>query len=383
MAWADLSANGVYVTYQALMDKVSGRDWLALGSILLALPDGRAQGDSALQVAVLLDESLAAEADAVRAAAPPQAESGIQADATGPADRRDSSMAGSPEPLAISVGPRHDADGVTWGDVDAARVAELVAMEKAIAQRVSEKLGLELNLIETDYFLFYTDLPPKEAYEWQRLLDLMYQRVSYLLEIPEGVNVFKGKALVFFFKDKQGFVDFEREFYQNSVTYEAGICHQHFSGEVRIAFYQIDDEPQLRQVMVHEAAHGVVHRFRSPRRIDSWLNEGIAEWTAYSVINYKQPFKWKKQQSAEAVKQAGRIDPAFFSDQDFKPDFYGTSLAMVELLLRRGRPKFIAFIHGIKDGLTWQESLAEHYDMSPDELVRAYGRSIGARDLEM
>lgn len=376
--WTHLTANSAFVVYQSLMDKALARDWLDLGTLLMAMPEGGDQGESALQVAVLLDETLAEEADAARASRPEPAPS---TPPTG--DRRDSSQALFPEPvLPADVPPQQaDAANATWNDVAPEQFEQLVEREKAMAGRVGAELGVNLNLIETDYFLLYTDLDPKDAYEWQRVLDLMYQRVSYLLEIPEGVNVFKGKATVFLFKHKEQFVAFEREFYQNQVTFEAGICHQHFTGEVRIAFHQIDDELQMKQIMIHEAAHGVIHRYRSPRRVTSWLNEGIAEWTAFSVVNYKQPYKWKKRESANVVKQRGRFDPAFFDDDNYKADYYGTSLAMVELLLRRGRPRFIAFVNGIKDGLTWQESLLEHYEMTPDDLISAYGRSIGMRDL--
>lgn len=370
VAWIELSANSTFMLYQGLMDKTSASDWLELGRILTKMPDGGQQSENALQVAVLLDEALAPEADVVRAARVKPAQ---------PADHYDPSPALFPEPLPEA--DQEPAQQVTWNDVAPEQFEQLVEREKALAGQVGDRLGVNLNLIETDYFLFYTDLEPKEAYEWQRVLDLMYQRVSYLLEIPDGVNVFKGKATVFLFQHKDHFIAFEREFYQNQVTFEAGICHQHFTGEVRIAFHQIDDEKQLQQIMVHEAAHGVVHRYRSPNRIASWLNEGIAEWTAYSVVNYKQPYKWKKRASANVVKERGRFDPEFFNDDNYKVDFYGTSLAMVELLQRRGRPRFIAFINGIKDGLTWQESLLEHYEMTPDDLVSAYGKSIGIRDL--
>ena len=376
--WTQLTADSAFVVYQSLMDKTLARDWLDLGALLIQMPDGAEQAESALQVAVLLDEALAEEADAARASRPVPEQA---VDLT--ADRRDQSTALFPEPIASNDEPTRQpaASEATWNDVTPEQFEQLVEREKAMAAHVGNLLSVELNLIETDYFLFYTDLDPREAYEWQRVLDLMYERVGDLLDIPDGVNVFKGKATVFLFKHKEQFVAFERDFYQNNVTFEAGICHQHYTGEVRIAFHQIDDEKQLKQIMVHEAAHGVVHRFRSPRRIASWLNEGIAEWTANSVVNYKQPFKWKKRESARVIKERGTFDPDFFEDDRYKADFYGTSLAMVELLLRRGKPRFIAFVNGIKDGLTWQESLLEHYGMTPDDLILAYGRSIGMRDL--
>ena len=286
----------------------------------------------------------------------------------------------------LMSGPGAQADApataMTWQQVDALDTQDPVAQDKAFAQRVARQLGLSFHLVETDYFLFYTNLSPREAYEWQRVLDLMYERVSYLLGIPKDTNVFKGKALVFMFAEKGQFAAFERQFYQHEVTLEAALCHQHDRGQVRIALYKLEDEKYLKQVMIHESAHGVVHRFHSPARVIVWLNEGIAEWTASRVLNYPQPYKWKKKVSAKDIRQKGQFDQAFFFPDAFPSQHYGTALAMVEILLRRGRPRFIRFIGAIKEGKTWQQSLRDEYDLSPDDLVRLYGQTINLPHLQ-
>ncbi len=356
LAWAGFQPANVDQLYRAVMDQDDPQHWLELGRVLSGITGGDTLSDHALKEAVTLDATLTGQADLIR---------------------RQRGRADAPRNLAAG-----SQNAWTWEAIDAADPADPVARDKAFAAHVAQALGLTFNVVETDYFLFYTNLSKREAYEWQRLLDLMYDRVSYLLGIPKGVNVFKGKALVFMFAEKGQFAAFERRFYEHEVTFEAALCHQHDTGEVRIALYKLEDDKYLKQVMIHEAAHGVVHRFHSPQRVVVWLNEGIAEWTASRVLNYTQPYKWKKKVSADHIRRQGRLDADFFQEGGFSAERYGSSLAMVEILLRRGRPKFVQFIREIKDGKPWQESLRDKYDLSPDDLTRLYGQTIGMPNLK-
>ncbi|MEM6332951.1 MAG: hypothetical protein AAF823_06390 [Planctomycetota bacterium] len=272
--------------------------------------------------------------------------------------------------------------GYTWGDTTVDTALAFVNAEKAFARSVEAELGVTFNLVETDYFLFYTDLSEREAYEWQRVLDLMYERVSSLLGIPDGINVFRGKATVFLFADKRGFVEFEQRFYNHRVSFEAGICHQHGTGEVRIAFYRIDHERAMRQLMVHEAAHGVVHRYRSPNRVPDWINEGIAEWTAFAVLNFVQPFRHREAVSKRAIVARGnRLGEAFWQDGNFAAEDYGAALGLTKVLLRKGRPAFHDFIGQIKDGQSYEAAMQDIYGYGIDRLVALYGRTLNIRDL--
>jgi hypothetical protein len=271
----------------------------------------------------------------------------------------------------------------TWGDTNAATAPAFVVAEKAFAQRVANELGLTLHLVETDRFLFYTDLDPREAHDWQRVLDLMYERVGSLLGVPDGVNLFRGKATVFLFRHQRDFAAFERRFYDHRVTFQAGVCHQHGTGEVRIAFHRIEHDLALRQLMVHEAAHGVLHRFRNPTRIPDWLNEGIAEWAAFRVVNhFPQPFRQREAVSRHAIAERGnRLGEAFWQDGRFAAADYGAAFGLLKILLRKGTPAFQDFVALLKDGTPFPEAIPRVYGYDLSHLVTLYGRSINVRDL--
>ncbi|MEM1208405.1 MAG: hypothetical protein AAGI54_03980 [Planctomycetota bacterium] len=271
----------------------------------------------------------------------------------------------------------------TWGDTNASTAPAFVAAELDFAQRVADELNVRLRLVETDHFLFFTDVSEREARAWEGVLELTYERVAWRLGVPEGVHLFRGKATVFLFRDRADFVAFERAFYNHRVTYEAGICHQHPTGEVRIAFYRIDHERSLRQLMIHETAHGVIHRFRSPTRIPDWLNEGMAEWTADKVLQFSPPFKQREAISKQAILDRGRrLGDAFWQDGRFSAADYGAAYGLVKVLLRKGRPAFCDFIVRLKDGTPYDRAMRAVYGYDVEELVRRYGHTINIRDLK-
>jgi hypothetical protein len=53
---------------------------------------------------------------------------------------------------------------------------------------------------------------------------------------------------------------------------------------------------------------------------------------------------------------------------------------MVHLLAQRPE-LFKLFFNGIKEGLSWQDSLMRAYGMTPEQLTSAYGAAIGVPNL--
>ena len=50
-------------------------------------------------------------------------------------------------------------------------------------------------------------------------------------------------------------------------------------------------------------------------------------------------------------------------------------------MIRTNRKAYVQFIEGMKEGMTWEESLQASYGSSPEQLVAAYGQAIGVPDL--
>ena len=71
----------------------------------------------------------------------------------------------------------------------------------------------------------------------------------------------------------------------------------------------------------------------------------------------------------------------FFQARQLEGWQYGIASAMVDLLIRGNKDAFRVFFDGIKEGLTWQDSLQRAYGATPQELVTLYGRAIGVPNL--
>ena len=260
---------------------------------------------------------------------------------------------------------------------------------KNFAAEAGKKLNKELLLQETKYFLFYSDLPVVEARNWAGLLDRMYARLAELFAIdreprPPGtgkgdfVNVWAGKALVFVFQGADDYRRFEQVVHRTDAGGTAGLCHCFGDGRVHIAFYRQQDELTFAHVLVHESVHGFVHRFRTPAVVPSWANEGLAEVIASELVPRNGRAKERELLARQGL-QTRRELGDMFEARHIESWAYPVAETLCAYMIRQNKRNYVQFINGIKDGLTWEQSLEQRYKAPKDRLVRAYRESIGLK----
>ncbi len=241
---------------------------------------------------------------------------------------------------------------------------------------------LPLQLYETQYFLFLTDMPPAQVQPYINQLDKMNETLGQSFGFAPGHNVWRGKAVVVVFVSEAAFAEFEQSIMGTSVPSGVqGLCHQVSDGRVTVACYRGDSPDFLAVVLVHETAHGYVHRYKSTKDIPVWLNEGIADWIAGVAVSSSPEVSQRQREAAEQLRQSGTFGRQFFSADSLERWQYGAGSAIVQLMINENRQLFQLFFNGIKEGLTWQDSLMRSYGMTPEELARAYGLSIGIPNL--
>ena len=271
----------------------------------------------------------------------------------------------------------------TWQPKIAIASKDAIASEDHYANSVSASLNIQLKRYETKYFLLYTNIAPDAALKWEKQLDPIYAQLTELLSLPKNYNIWRGKAAIYLFKNKDQFVHFEKKYYKNDITYEAALCHQHYTGEVRLALYNTKDQLFLHQLFVHEMMHGIIHRYHTSKRIPTWLNEGISEWASHKIVGDAPMFKLKKDLSKKFLHNTGYLPNDFFGDYTFKPEFYGTAYTLTQTLNDISKNKFIQFIKLIKEHHTWQNALKTAYKMTPGELIQTYAKHIGLKKLPL
>ena len=161
-----------------------------------------------------------------------------------------------------------------------------------------------LQLVETEHFLFCTNIPPQQVGVFIASLDRMYAWMRQTYGIPEEQRVWRGKASIFAFVREDEFIAFERQFMKNDPQAgTAGLCHSDGQRNVCIAVHQGTDADYFGVVLVHETSHGFIHCYKTPTRVPSWVNEGMAEVICF-VDGAVEP---RRQAQREAVPKSPAV----------------------------------------------------------------------------
>ena len=269
-----------------------------------------------------------------------------------------------------------------WPKLTNEQQAKAVEEMKQVAEDVAKKLKHDLLLHETKYFLFYSDLNPREAANWAGLLDRMYARLAELFAVPKGENLWRGKGLIFVFSKADDYRRFEREIAHVDPGSSAGMSHCYSTGIVMIAFYRQPQELSFAHVLVHESVHGFLHRYRSPEHIPSWANEGLAETIATELVLERGRREQVRTSAREFIQQHDNSLGEFFEAEHIQGWQYPVAETMCTFMVSANKRNYVDFINGMKEGLSWQDSLAQRYKAPLDRLVAVYGSWVGVRGLK-
>lgn len=266
-----------------------------------------------------------------------------------------------------------------WEEIPEEEQNEHVEEYKTFLTKVGEHFSaLNMKFYETKYFLFFTDMPAKQVAPYLIQLDKMNELLGRSFGFKPGYNIWRGKAVIVAFMAKPAFLEFEKKFYNRIETGNAiGLCHSHSNGKVIVSCYRGDDPNFFGAVLVHETAHGYMHRYRTTVSIPTWINEGIADWIAMTVVPSSKEVKYRQTEAAARLRQMQTFGGQFFNSDRLDSWQYGCASALIQLMLKASPEQFKLFFNGIKDGLTWQDSLLRAYGITVEQLSQAYGQSIG------
>ncbi len=269
-----------------------------------------------------------------------------------------------------------------WPHLTRAKHEEALAHHRKYVKEVSETFR-NLRLYETDFFLFSSDIPAAQARPFIKALDTMHHAMCKMYRIKRGTPVWKGKAVIIAFSRRAEYVAFQQKFMQNTpAEHNHGRCRSYRSGRVIISAYYFGSASQFAQLLVHETTHGVNHRFRTTVHLPSWINEGIADVVGDSLVPMCKTVKGKESVAMRALKKTPRVGANFFdTNRSIETWQYGVASSLTRFLIKTNPQSFAAFIEGIKEGMTAEESLRRHYGVTFPELLTAYGRAVGVPNL--
>ena len=82
------------------------------------------------------------------------------------------------------------------------------------------------------------------------------------------------------------------------------------------------------------------------------------------------------------MQRTGTLGRDFWTRYPIEFDQYGIASQLVRFLIATDRKKFCEFVQGIKEGMQPEESLQAAYKGSVEDLVGAFGTSIGLPQLK-
>jgi hypothetical protein len=361
--WTELDPANTYSVHERIYGKGSAEQWVKLGKQLLVQRNGKVPAEKAFARALRLDPSLKDKIDAIK-----------RGDDLDPPTTR----LATPPSTRSTTQSALDSSG--WPPLTEADHAAAIKQSKAYADDVRQKLAPALAMYETKYFLFASDLQPAEAQRWASALDRMYAHLSVLFAVPKDTNIWRGKALVLVFSQRDTYNTFEQQFYESDASKTGGRCHASFNGDVKIAFYRAADDQWFSHVLAHESTHGFLHRYRSPIHVPSWVNEGLAEYVSYELVPHAG-LKEAEKNEARADLQTHKNLSDLFSGEAISNDRYATAFMMTQFLIDTNKKGYISFINNIKDGDAAPDAFKKSFQYDLTEFARKFGDAMNVQDL--
>lgn len=235
---------------------------------------------------------------------------------------------------------------------------------------------------ETQHFLFTTNIPIPQMEPYVASLDKMYDMMCKLYRIKPGTKMFRGKALIVAFLEKADFARFEAEMMQHDAGNAYGLCHQKGDGTVVVSCYRGDRPEEFGHMLVHETSHGFIFRYKTPARVPSWVNEGMADYIGAIIVPGSRSMALGEKQAHSRMLETRSLGGLMSQNGKIEPWQYGASSSLNRFLVGTNQKAYIEFIEAMKEGVPWEEALEKHYGGKSADLISAYGKAIGIPDLK-
>lgn len=350
VAWADLAAADVNRTLRKLIDERDAKQLLLLGRALCSTGDGERMGDSVLRQAVRKDGSLAQAADKARA-------EGEEARRVAAERRLRAALPGGGKDSAIPP----------WPIATDAERAEALQEMKTFTEGALASVRARWTPLETDYWMIYSDLNRGETAELGRRMDTMYRKVADMFALPKGLNLFHGKGVCIVSGDEARYRAIEMAaFNQMPPPGAIGLCHM-IGPKVIVNAWRSPQDDQFMATLVHEATHGIMHRYGTPAHLPLWAEEGYAEFVAARSFETSPVDKGRRPQGVAFIRQGNPTLPFFQSDgadgawPGPGAEGYAIGYLTVCLMIDQRGNAFGEWVKDVKTGVPWEEALRRHF----------------------
>jgi hypothetical protein len=252
----------------------------------------------------------------------------------------------------------------------------------AMAEKTRQEIVWTMHLVETPHFLIFS------AWNWlndaalANLCEAMYQKLSEQFDVPATESVWIGKCPVYLFWDPAHYARFITDVDQSRAT-DSNMAHAngyhatkgHFSYIVINGVSQFGATQEMAKirfyhVLVHEGTHAFMNRYISDESMPLWLEEGLADYVAASLVPQSDANRTYISASRSALRNPESVKRLLNQTRDLTATEYGIAQSLVRTLVEQDRIAMVRFVELIKHGESDEDAMEEAYHMSRAEFVR-------------
>lgn len=151
-----------------------------------------------------------------------------------------------------------------------------------------------------------------------------------------------------------------------------------YDGKIRIPIGGIEQEtPALRRLLLHEYTHAVV-RDITPRRVPTWLNEGLAQYFEGREVDPRQKEKLRELAQAGKIPALAELEGSFLGLSGPQASYaYLLSLTAVRYMIDRyGMYRVKMVLDELSAGSDPSRAIDNALLISPQEFERSWKRSL-------
>ena len=237
----------------------------------------------------------------------------------------------------------------------------------------TEKFCPTVHLVETPHFLIYSAWDRSNDAALTDICERLYQALCQQFDIPVDQNIWVGKCAIYVFWQKDHFTRFCLEVFGRGNPAAAGFCGHDGRGFCFIAMGPARSRNWFFEVLVHEATHAFVSRYLTNRNIPTWVNEGLADYMASTLLT--NTYASRKYVSATRQALRGRDPRGVFQGVGLNEFDYGIAQSWVQYLIARDRQAFIQFVRLLKEGAADEQALQQAYKLTHEQLVQQWGQA--------
>jgi hypothetical protein len=336
-----------------------------LGGTLLRVEGGDDWAERAFRRALRLDASAAA---AIRAARDAASADRLRRERLERASDDERLKTRTPEAGSFSSDP--------WPVLSPAEQEAAVTTLETDARRLLRPAGTQVEPVRSPRFIVYGEGRPLDVARLATRLESITTRLAGVLGVDGQRNVFWGKAVVFCFAESDRFRMVEAESFGQLVPRQAvGICHP-LGAKVFLSFCTGPGARVPDEVLARELVHGYMHRFRTPRRLPPWANEGLADYIAARVAA-SDDVRARRARGLRFIREGGDLETVLdrrYGDDEPAPDDVTAAVGalLIELMVDQRPDSFGPWVDAVKYGKTWEAALTEDYGVSRAALLETF-----------